>query len=255
MKIQFYGTGTSHGVPILGCDCGTCVSTDPRNTRYRTCIHIQDEDASIIIDTPPEFRISALKYKLKRVDCILFTHAHSDHCAGLDDIRRFNEIQKESIPIFANKETITDLRKRFHYIFESTQEGGGKPKIELNEILEFEEISIKGSKIIPLKIIHGSLNILGFRINNFAFITDVSLIPGETFEYLRNLDILVIDALRIKPHPTHINLEQAIEYSNRIRAKKTYFTHISHGLEHVETESKLPGEIFLSYDGLTIDIP
>ncbi|MCB1141455.1 MAG: MBL fold metallo-hydrolase [Leptospiraceae bacterium] len=252
MKVKFLGTGTSHGIPVIGCSCPTCTSKDPRNQRYRTGLYIQDSSHSFIIDTPPEFRLRALEYKIQKIDAVLFTHAHSDHCAGLDDIRRFNELQNSSIPVYGNEETLSELRKKFSYVFEETQEGGGKPKLDLKLISDFETLKLGKLNFIGLPVYHGELKILGYRIGGFAFITDVSKIPEETFSRLKDLEILVLDALRIEKHPTHFNLEEAIEAAFRIGAQKTYFTHITHILEHESTEKVLPQTMFLAYDGLEL---
>ena len=254
MKIRFFGTGTSHGIPVIGCDCDTCQSTNPKNTRYRTCVNVLVEGLSLLIDVSPEFRLQALKFKLQQIDAILFTHAHSDHCSGLDDIRRYNELQESSIPVYGNTETLLELQRKFSYIFRQTQEGGGKPKITLAETQNYQEFSLGGVSILPIPVLHGGLEILGYRIGKFAFITDVTEIPEQTFAALQDLDVLVLDALRHRPHPTHFTLQQAIRASERIAAKKTYFTHMSHELEHEETEKSLPESMYLSYDGLCLEI-
>ncbi|MEM7181538.1 MAG: MBL fold metallo-hydrolase [Spirochaetota bacterium] len=254
MEIRFFGTGTSHGIPVIGCECNTCTSTNPKNTRYRTCVHVLYEDTSLLIDVSPEFRLQAIKYKLQRVDGILFTHAHSDHCSGLDDIRRYNELQESAIPVYGNGETLLELQRKFSYIFRQTQEGGGKPKITLAEAQNYQEFSLGGVSILPLPVLHGSLEIFGYRIGRFAFITDVTEIPEQTFACLQDLDVLVLDALRHRPHTTHFTLQQAIEAATRISAKKTYFTHMSHELEHEETEKTLPESMYLSYDGLCLQV-
>ncbi|MCB1159320.1 MAG: MBL fold metallo-hydrolase, partial [Leptospiraceae bacterium] len=248
------GTGTSHGVPLIACTCKTCSSDNPKNTRYRTSVFLEVENTHILIDTPPEFRLRALEYGIEKIDTVLFTHAHSDHCSGLDDIRRFNEIQKASIPIYGNSESLIDLRKRFQYIFEQTQEGGGKPKITLSLIQNEQEFYLGSLAILPLTVLHGTIPVTAFRIQNFAYMTDVSEIPDSVFPLLKGLEILVLDALRTEPHPTHFNLSQAIEAAMKIGAKKTYFTHISHRLEHEETEKNLPDGMFMAYDGLELEI-
>ncbi len=254
MKIKFLGTGTSHGVPLIGCNCKTCKSKDLKNKRYRTSIFINDNNTNILIDTPPEFRLMAIEYEIKKIDAVFFTHAHMDHIAGFDDIRRFNEIQGKEINTYSDKKNLKEIKKRFSYIYEKTQLGGGKPKVNFIEIKPYFQFKVNNLKIIPLTVFHGDIKVIGFRIKNFAYITDVSKIPEKTYKYLENLDVLVLDALRIEKHPTHFNLAQAISEAKKINAKRTFFTHISHSLEHGKTEKILPQNIKLAYDGLEIKI-
>lgn len=254
MKIKFLGTGTSHGVPLIGCNCETCTSDNPKNKRYRTSIFVSKNDTDIIIDTPAEFRLRAIEYKIKRVDAVLFTHAHMDHIAGLDDIRRFNEMQNCKINAFADKKNLKEIKKRFSYVFEKTQEGGGKPKIKFIEIKPYKMFRVKNFKIIPLPVMHGKLQVMGFRIDDFVYMTDVSKIPEKTYKYLKNVKVLILDALRKKEHPTHFNLKQAINEAQKIGARHTFFTHIAHSLEHNKTEKLLPQGIKLAYDGLELKL-
>ncbi len=254
MKVKFLGTGTSHGVPLIGCECKTCKSKDKKNIRYRTSILISEGNTDILIDTPAEFRLRAIDYKIKKIDAVIFTHAHMDHIAGFDDIRRFNEIQEKIINAYADKKNLNEIKKRFNYIWEKTQSGGGKPKVNLKEIKPFKEFKIKNIKILPFPVWHGNLIVMGFRIKNFAYITDVSKIPDKVYKYLNDLDVLVLDALRIEEHPTHFNLFKSIEETKKINAKRTFFTHIAHSLEHNETEKKLPENIKLAYDGMEVII-
>lgn len=254
MKIKFLGTGTSHGVPLIGCNCKTCKSKDLKNKRYRTSILVINNNTNILIDTPAEFRLRAIEYNIKKIDAVFFTHAHMDHIAGFDDIRRFNEIKGGAINAYGDKKNLKEIKKRFSYILEKTQEGGGKPVINFIEIKPFKEFIINNIKILPLPVCHGKLKITGYRIKNFAYLTDVSRIPKKTYDYLKNLDVLVLDALRKEEHPTHFNLVQAINEAKKINAKKTFFTHIAHSLEHNETERNLPENIKLAYDGMEINI-
>ena len=252
MKIIFLGTGTSHGVPIVGCSCRVCTSTDHKNFRNRSSIHIDVSNHSIVIDTPAEFRLTTLKYKIKKIDAVLLTHCHSDHIAGLDDIRRYNELQNSKISICGNERTLKEVKSRFAYIFKKTQEGGGKPKLILKKIKPYCEFKTGNLKIIPILVKHGSLDVMSYRINNFVYMTDVSYIPQKSFEYLKDIKVLVLDASRKEKHPTHFNLSQAIETAKKISPEKVYFTHISHRLDHSSTEKKLPVNMQLAYDGLEV---
>jgi phosphoribosyl 1,2-cyclic phosphate phosphodiesterase len=254
MKIRMLGTGTSHGIPIVGCSCKTCTSDNPKNTRYRTSVQIQENDKTVIIDTPAEFRIRTIDYNIKEVHAVLLTHSHADHTAGLDDVRRYNEMLSAPMPLFADGQTLGDIKKRFDYIFKQTQEGGGKPRLELIKLEGGRSFSAAGIEFTAIKVKHGNIHILGFRTGGFAFLTDVSAIPDESFELLKGLDILVLDALRIEKHPTHFNLEQAIEAAKKIGAKRTYFTHITHSLEYEETNKSLPDGMELAYDGLEFEL-
>lgn len=254
MKVTFLGTGTSHGVPLAFCGCKTCMSPDPRNKRNRSSALVETEDSAVLIDVPAEFRLSALKYSIKRIGAILLTHAHADHTAGLDDVRVYNELQDAAIKLYADSGTIADIRRRFHYVFEKTQEGGGKPKLELVEIKAGEKFTADGLEVMPFKVKHGELDVMGFRIGMLAYITDVSEIPQEAFAAIKGAETLVVDALRPEPHPTHFNIFEAVEAAEKIGAQRTFFTHISHRLEQEETELELPRDIRLAYDGLKIEV-
>jgi phosphoribosyl 1,2-cyclic phosphate phosphodiesterase len=247
------GTGTSHGVPLVGCGCATCTSTDPRNKRFRSSIWIKDRGTDIVIDTPAEFRIRSLEYNIMKINAILLTHAHADHVSGLDDIRIYNELQGGSMPVYCGKKTLSEVVTRFLYIFADTQEGGGKPKIDMMEVMPFVKFKVKDTLIEPIPVMHGDLSILGYKINNeLAYITDCSRIPEETFKSLKNIKVLILDALRDTPHPTHFSLAQATEAAKIVGAERTYFTHIAHALEHVSTEEKMLPNMRLAYDGLTL---
>lgn len=253
MKIIFLGTGTSHGVPVVGCKCSVCNSHDTRNLRNRSSIYIKKSGISIIIDTPAEFRLATLKYKIKKVDAVLLTHCHSDHIAGLDDLRRYNELQNTKIPVFGNENTIKEIKNRFSYIFKKTQEGGGKPNLTLVKIKPYHKFMIGKVEIFPILVKHGTLDVMAYRIENFVYMTDVSYIPRKSFNFLKNIKVFVLDALRKEKHPTHFSLSEAIEIVNKTGAKKVYFTHISHKLDHHTIEKKLPLNVGLAYDGFMIN--
>ncbi|MCE5299390.1 MAG: MBL fold metallo-hydrolase [Spirochaetia bacterium] len=255
MKVRFLGTGTSHGIPVIGCKCPVCTSADPRNNRYRCSVYICEGQTGIIIDTPPEYRLRAVEYSIDRLDAVLFTHGHFDHTAGLDDVRVYNELQAMDMPVYSDARTLREIRDRFAYVFMPTQEGGGKPKLQLIEAEPYSEFKVGEMDIMPVEVGHGDMKISGFMINKkFAYLTDNSFLPDRTCDVLRGIDVLVLGALRHKPHPTHFSLEQAVLAAKKIGAKKTYFTHMSHALDHGATEEKLPENIRLSYDGLKLEI-
>ena len=252
MRVVLLGTGTSQGIPVIGCDCSVCKSDDPHNKRTRTSALINYGSYNIIIDTATEFRIQMVDNSIKRLDAVLFTHAHADHIHGLDDIRQFNKIQSVKIPCFGNKATLDVIENKYDYVFKSTQQGGGKPDISLNEVsLEFE---LFGKKIVPLPVKHGILDILGYRIGSFAYITDASHIPAKTLQQIGELDVLVVNALRYEPHDTHLSVHDALDIIRTVKPKKAYLTHISHRLEHQETEDQLPRDVHMGYDGLTLEL-
>lgn len=255
MRITFLGTGTSHGIPVIGCPCPVCLSPNPKNHRNRIGIWLQGgPGASGVIDVSSEFRVAALEYGLKEVDFALLTHTHSDHVSGLDDLRIFSQRTGKGVPIFADARTLADIRERFSYAFQPPKEyGGGVPQYQLNVLSE--PVHIAGLRITPLPVMHGPQPILGFRVNDFAFITDVTVIPDSTLDLMQNLDVLALDCLRREPHSTHLCLDQAIAYALRIGAKRTYFIHMTHDLEHEETEKELPPGLHLAYDGLELDCP
>ncbi len=254
MKVKFLGTGTSHGIPVIGCGCPVCMSDNPKNKRFRASVHARQKETDIVIDMPAEYRLRALEYGIDKVDGVLLTHAHADHTAGLDEIRRYNELSGMAMKLYTSREVFRDIQKRFYYMFEDTQAGGGKPRVDFVNVSPYVPFKIKETEILPLAVKHGCLDILSFRIGGFVYMTDVSQIPDKTFEYLDNVKVLVLDALRYKKHPTHFNLDRAIDAAVKIGAKKTYFTHMAHALEHEETEKKLPPQIRLAYDGMEVDV-
>lgn len=252
MRVILLGTGTSHGVPMIGCDCAVCTSTDPRDKRTRTSAIVQTARGSILIDTPPELRMQCLANNIRRVDAILYTHQHADHITGLDDLRRFNALQQTALTCYANPHTAHVLQRMFPYAFTNDPAyPSAKPELRFAEVdggFELFDVAVT-----PIPLLHGKMPILGFRIGRFAYCTDCSTIPEASFDLLADLDVLVLDALRIRPHPTHFNLEQAIEAARRIGAKQTYFTHIAHELGHAETNTQLPDRMELGHDGLVIE--
>lgn len=254
MIITVLGTGTSSGVPLIGCQCDTCTSSDPRDKRLRCSIHIQSEKTSIVIDTSADFRQQMLSNNINRLDAIFYTHHHFDHISGFDDIRAYNYLQNMELPIYASKETMEHLKRAFPYSFEIPEQiGGGVPLIKSNYI-EDKSINFQDIEMIPLELFHGKLKVLGFRIGDFAYCTDTNYIPERTQAKLQNLDYLIIDALRYEPHPTHYNVEQALEMIEIINPKQAYFTHISHHIKHSDLENKLPSNVKIAFDGMKIEV-
>lgn len=248
------GTGTSNGVPMIGCQCPVCISSDPRNQRTRSGVLIHAPQGNILIDTPPELRIQLLREKIDLVHAAIFTHGHADHIFGLDDLRLFGYYLKEAVPLFCEQIVEERIRTSFDYAFTDPYpnvHAGATPKLSLHRITE-EPFYLLGLEIRPIRLMHGKLPVLGFRLNNVAFCTDVSQIPDESWPLLEGLDVLVLDALRDKPHPTHFSLSEAVDVAYRVRPKMTYLTHVSHQLDHAETNARLPRGIELAYDGLRI---
>jgi phosphoribosyl 1,2-cyclic phosphate phosphodiesterase len=253
-KVLVLGTGTSHGVPMIGCECATCHSTDPRDRRSRASIYIQiDEGPSVLVDTTPDLRMQALTYGLKRVDAIVYTHSHADHIMGLDEVRRFNVLQKSAIPCYGDARTLEDLRRIYAYVFESGPKfGGGIPQVTTARVAG--EFCIGAATFVPVPILHGSRTILGYRIGSFAYLTDCSAIPDASWPLLSGVKTLILDALRPRPHPTHLSIDQALAVVEQIKPERALFTHMCHDLPHAATCARLPPDVQLAYDGLTFEI-
>ena len=239
---------------MIGCDCDTCRSTDPRDKRWRTSVRVETDDGgSLLIDAGPDLRAQALAFDVRRVDAILFTHGHSDHILGLDDVRRFNSLQRRPMACYGDAPTLRDVRRAFGYVFDpSTPKGGGLPQLALFEV--FGAFCIGRQEIVPVPIFHGDRGILGLRLGPFAYLTDCSRIPDGSWALLEGLDLLVLDALREAPHPTHFSLNEAIDAASRIGARRTCFTHMCHDLAHAATCARLPAGMELAYDGLVVDL-
>jgi phosphoribosyl 1,2-cyclic phosphate phosphodiesterase len=252
LKITFLGTGTSHGVPVIACECPVCTSLDPRNHRTRCSILVEYDDAHILIDTPPELRLQVVRAGLKRLDAVLFTHSHADHVFGLDDVRRFNDLQGGELPIYGNADTLADLRRIFQYVFVPTQKGGGKPRLDLRPLNG--KLELAGLAWRPLTVMHGELPITAYRFGRAAYVTDVSRIPEEAEAQLHDLDLLILDALRYRAHSTHFNIEQALAAVERLAPRRALFTHLCHDVEHARTSAELPEGVGLAYDGLVVEV-
>lgn len=254
LQITFLGTGTSQGIPIIGSDHPVCHSKNPKDKRLRVSILVSDGDKNIVVDCGPDFRQQMLRENITRMDALLFTHEHADHTAGLDDIRPFF-FRQGDIPIYAHARVIEQLRIRFAYIFQREDKYPGAPDVEINEVKNDEAFKIGDLNIQPINVLHGKLQVFGYRFNDFAYLTDVKAVPQEELKKLQNLDVLVVSALREEPHYSHFNLQEALDFVALVKPKQTYFTHISHLLGfHDEVEKGLPPNVNLAYDGLKIEI-
>lgn len=255
MKITLLGTGTSMGVPMIGCDCEVCRSADPRDKRLRSSVKIETGDHVIVIDSGPDFRQQMLTSKTKKLDAILFTHEHKDHTAGLDDVRAFNWINRQAINLYGEESTLKALKTEFSYAFKAMDEKyPGAPELILNHI-GLGTFELYGEEIVPIRVYHHKMPVLGFRIRGFSYVTDASFIPDESIEKLKGSKILVINGLRIKDHISHFNLDQALRKIMQINPGKAYITHMSHNIGlHAETSEKLPPNVFLGEDGLELEI-
>lgn len=253
IRVIFLGTGTSHGVPMIGCECATCRSDDPRDRRWRPSIQLEMADAtSVLVDTSPDLRAQALAFGVRRVDAILFTHAHADHVLGLDEVRRYNALQGKPIPCYGDEQTVTEIRRTFAYIFDPPQLGGGVPKIELFRIAG--PFCLGCHTFVPVPVLHGTQPILGYRVGSFAYLTDCSAIPDSSWPLLQGVQVLVIDALRDRRHPTHFTVAEALDAIAVVRPRAAYLTHICHDLPHAATNARLPAGVQLAYDGLRLEI-
>ena len=251
MQITFLGTGTSQGIPVINCPCQVCRSDEAKNKRLRTSISVQTPDLSLLVDTTTDLRLQLLNNPLPEVNAILYTHAHADHVNGLDDLRPFNWASNKRIPAFGDTQTLNRLKLVFDYAFGSGPLSPGIPNLEAYPVRE--RFQLDGLSIIPLELMHGDTPVYGYRIKNFAYCTDVSFIPEKTYEKLTGLEILVLGALRERPHPTHFSLSEAIVAAEKIGAEKTYFIHMCHEIDHTSTEENLPQNMYLAYDGLILE--
>lgn len=252
LRVIMLGTGTSHGIPMIGCDCAVCTSNDPHDQRSRSSILVQSHGRSFLIDTTPELRLQCVANGVDRVDAILFTHHHADHIVGLDDLRRFNQMHKISLTCYCNESTDRVLRRMFAYAFD-TQGDYPSAKPTLETCLIDGPFELWDTRIIPIPLLHGQTEVLGFRFGNFAYCTDCNYIPDESMALLQGLDVLILDGLRRRPHPTHFNLEQAVAKARQIGARQTCFTHIAHELPHAATNAELPDNMALAYDGQVLE--
>jgi phosphoribosyl 1,2-cyclic phosphate phosphodiesterase len=261
LTVSILGSGTSAGVPMIGCHCAVCSSSDPRDQRSRPSIALQYTDSSgarrnILIDTSPELRLQAVRNGLDKIDAVLYTHAHADHIYGLDDVRRYNTIMQAPLPLYAAPEAMATLQNCFPYAFAPkvprTTDALYRPELA-PQIIE-GPFTLFDRTFTPVNLVHGRFRVLGFRVDNFAYCTDCNDIPAESREKLQDLDTLIIDALRPRPHPTHLSFEQAIEMIDILKPRRAYFTHLSHDMLHTDIEKMLPPNVRVLYDGLRLDI-
>lgn len=254
IDLTFLGTGTSTGIPVIGCDCETCRSIDPRDTRLRTSVLIETTGKAILVDTSPDLRIQMLRAGTTRIDAVLFTHSHADHTAGLDELRRFNIMQKMRLPVWATEATAHDLNKRFAYAFDhSFSYFGGKPDLDLNLFDERQPFAIDDVTVTPIPVFHGRLPIVGYRIGDLAYVTDVRTIPDASLALLQGLDILVLTALRQDEHPAHLSLTEALDVIEELRPRRAFLTHLGHDMgPQTGVEPLLPDHVRIATDGLVV---
>lgn len=263
MRVTVLGSGTSHGVPSIGCDCRVCTSADPKDRRTRPSILLELDGEppspfaggvrNILVDTSTDLRQQALANRMRRVDAILFTHTHADHVFGIDDVRGFNQRQGRAVSCYGDAATLTSLRQSFAYIFSPPpQKGGGLPQLTLFEI--GGPFALGGAEVVPVPLFHGKLPVLGFRVGSFAYLTDCNHIPEPSFELLRGIRTVILDALRNRPHSTHFSVSEAVEVVARLGTVRAYLTHICHELSHAETNAQLPAGVELAYDGLVLEV-
>lgn len=256
MRVTMLGSGTSTGVPVIGCRCAVCRSDNPKNRRLRPGLKIEfaleGGTGVVLIDTPTDLREQALRFGLPRLDAVVFTHAHADHIFGLDDIRIFNFRQGGAIPCYGSESTLAAIRRTFAYVFEAGQEGGGKPQLDLIAIRE--PFELLGRTWVPVPVWHGAMEVFGYRLGPFAYVTDCNVIPETSFRLLAGVEVLILDALRYRPHSTHFSVEEAVEAAARIGARRTILTHFSHDVDHDAPAVALPAGVELGYDGLAFDV-
>jgi phosphoribosyl 1,2-cyclic phosphate phosphodiesterase len=256
MRLTFLGTGTSFGVPQIGCGCAVCRSTDPRDKRNRSGALVEAGGSTILIDTPPELRLQLIAGGFSQVDAVLYTHEHADHTNGIDDLRMFSVRQRRPLPIYGPPETLERLRTSFSYIFDDVRpyEGTSKPSLALHAVEPGASVDVAGVPVLPLAFRHGHIRVFGYRIGDLAYVTDVKSIPDPERRQLQGLDVLVLNALWWRSHPTHLSIGEAIETAQSLGARRTYLTHLTHETGHAELAGQLPEGIFPAYDGLTVEV-
>jgi len=250
-RLTVLGSGTSMGVPTIGCTCAVCHSPDPHDRRTRPSVLIEYGGKFVLIDTTPDFREQAIREKITQIDAVLYTHTHADHILGIDDLRPLSYHRNGKIPLYARPEAAEFIRNMFRYIFDADYKFGGLAQVELRPI--DGEFELFGTQVVPVPVIHGEAEILGFRLGSAAYLTDFSEVPESSLALLKNLDVLFLDALRYKPHPTHSTVQHSLEIAEKVGAKRVFFTHICHDLPHAETNAKLPPHVRLAHDGMQLE--
>ncbi len=255
-QLVFLGTGTSHGVPLIGCGCDTCTSYNPKNWRTRCAVVLGLPEGNLLVDTPPELRIQLIREGIGLVHAVLYTHAHADHLFGLDDLRIFPRYLGRQVPVYCEKEVEARIRRSFEYVFDPATRhypAGGVPKLALRRITT-DPFELLGARVVPVRLVHGRSPVLGYRFGDVAYCTDTKQVPPQSAGLLENLDVLILDCLRREPHGTHLSLDEAIEVAGRLAPKRTLLTHLSHKMEHEAVSEELPPGIELAYDGLRVPL-
>jgi phosphoribosyl 1,2-cyclic phosphate phosphodiesterase len=260
VKLRFLGTGTSFGVPVVGCDCATCTSADPRDRRTRHGALLESDDGrAVLVDAPPELRLQLLRDGIRRVDAVWFTHAHADHVHGIDDLRVFASRRSRPLPVYAEASTAAQLRSRFDYIFDDTYEpprGTSKPNLHLRTFTPFQPLDVAGFTMLPITLPHGDQQVFGFRTGTLGYVTDAKRLDDRALDALRGVQQLVLNALWYgSPHPTHFNVEEAVDAARLVGARQTWLTHLTHRVRHAELERSLPAGVAPAFDGLVVDVP